>query len=177
MKKILKFLCVALMVFSATLASAQGRYDKGDVLLNAGIGLGYYYAGGVPLQVSAEWAVNDLISVGPYFGYTSYNHNVAFFGEKWRYTFIDIGVRGSYHFNEIFEINNEQVDVYGGAFLGFLISSFSGETFSGYDDPYSGGLRLGIHAGARYYFTEKVAGYGELGYGIAPLSLGVTFKL
>lgn len=176
MKKILTILCAVVLVFSATLASAQGRYDKGDVLLNAGIGLGYYYAGGVPLQVSAEWAVNDVISVGPYFGYTSYNYNWGF-GDRWRYTFIDIGVRGSYHFNEIFEINNEKVDVYGGAFLGFLISSFSGETFTGYNDPYSGGLRLGIHAGARYFFSERVAGYGELGYGIAPLSLGLTFKL
>lgn len=175
MKKILKFLCVAVMVFSATLASGQARYDKGDVLLNAGIGLGYYYAGGVPLQLSAEFAVNDVFSVGPYFGYTSYSYNYGF-GGKWKYTFIDIGVRGSYHFSELFEINNEKVDIYGGAFLGYLISSYSGDN-GVYDDPYGSSLRLGIHAGARYFFSEKVAGYGELGYGIAPLSLGLTFKL
>jgi len=177
MKKILKFLCVAAMIFSATFASAQGRYTKGDVLLNAGIGLGYYYAGGVPLLLSAEFAVNDVFSIGPYLGYTSYNYNYNFGGYKWRYTFLDIGVRGSYHFSELFEIRNEQVDVYGGLFLGYTISSYSGDTFSGYDDPYASTLRLGIHAGARYFFSEKVAGYGELGYGIAPLSLGVTFKL
>ncbi|HEU5146856.1 MAG TPA: hypothetical protein VFT90_09080 [Chryseosolibacter sp.] len=177
MKKILTILFAVALVFSAaTLASAQARYDKGDVLVNAGIGLGYYYAGGVPLQLSAEWAVNDVFSVGPYFGYTSYNYNWGF-GDRWRYTFIDIGVRGSYHFSELFEINNEKVDIYGGAFLGFLISSFSGETFTGYNDPYGGGVRLGIHAGARYFFSEKVAGFGELGYGLAPLSLGLTFKL
>jgi hypothetical protein len=163
------------MVFSASFASGQGRYGKGDVLLDAGIGLGYYYAGGVPLLLSAEFAVNDVFSVGPYLGYTSYNY--GFVGYKYRYTFFDIGVRGSYHFNELFEINNEKVDVYGGAFLGFLVSRYSGDTFSGYDNPYGGGLRLGIHAGARYFFSEKVAGYAELGYGIAPLSLGLTFKL
>lgn len=179
MKKLVKFLCVAVMVFSAGLASGQARYDKGDVLLNAGIGLGYYYAGGVPLLLSGEFAVNDVISVGPYLGYTSYKYNYGFFGSRYdyRYTFLDIGVRASYHFSELFEINNEKVDVYGGAFLGFLISSFSGDSVTGYDDPYSGGVRLGLHAGARYFFSEKVAGYGELGYGIAPLSLGVTFKL
>lgn len=175
MKNIFKFLCVVLLVFSATFASGQGRYDKGDVLVNAGIGLGYYYAGGVPLQVSVEFAVNDVISVGPYLGYTSYNYNWGG-GNRWRYTFLDIGVRGSYHFSELFEIRNEQVDVYGGAFLGYLISSFSGDTF-GYDDPYGSTLRLGIHAGVRYFFNEKIAGYGELGYGMAPLSLGLTFKL
>ena len=165
------------MLFSASYSFGQGRYAKGDVLLNAGVGLGYYYAGGVPLLLSAEFAVNDVFSVGPYLGYTSYNYNWGWGGYKWRYTFLDIGVRGSYHFNELFEIQNEQVDVYGGAFLGFLISSYSGDTITGYEDPYSGGLRLGIHAGARYFFSEKVAGYGEVGYGVAPLALGVTFKL
>lgn len=177
MKKSLKFLCVIALVFSATFASAQARYDKGDVLLNAGIGLGYYFAGGVPVLVSAEFAVNDVFSIGPYLGYTSYNYNWGFGGYRWRYTFFDIGARASYHFSELFEIRNEKVDIYGGAFLGFVISSYSGDEFSGYNDPYSGGVRLGIHAGARYFFSEKVAGYGELGYGIAPLSLGLTFKL
>ncbi|HET9487125.1 MAG TPA: hypothetical protein VFO54_06810 [Chryseosolibacter sp.] len=177
MKNIFKFLCVVVLVFAATFASGQGRYSKGDVLLNAGIGLDHYYGGGVPLVLSAEFAVNDVISIGPYLGYTSYNYNYGFGGYKYRYTFLDIGVRGSYHFSELFEIRNEQVDVYGGLFLGYLISSYSGDTFTGYNDPYGSSLRLGIHAGVRYFFNEKVAGYAELGYGIAPLSLGVTFKL
>jgi hypothetical protein len=176
MKNFFKSLFVIAIVFSATFASGQARYDKGDVLLNAGIGLGYYYAGGVPLQLSGEFAVNDVISVGPYFGYTSYTYNWGFGGGRWRYTFLDLGVRGSYHFSELFEIRNEKIDVYGGAFLGYLISSYSGDDF-GTSNPYGGGLRLGIHVGARYFFSEKVAGYGELGYGIAPLSLGLTFKL
>ena len=168
------------LVFSATFASAQGRYTKGDVLLNAGIGLGYYYAGGVPVLLSGEFTVNDVITVGPYLGYTSYNYNYGWFGSgyRFRYTFFDIGVRGSYHFNELFEIRDEKFDVYGGLFLGYVISSYSGDDFNGaYSDPYGGALRLGIHAGARYFFSENIAGYGELGYGIAPLSLGLTFKL
>jgi hypothetical protein len=176
MKNIVKFLCIIAMVFSVTFASGQARYDKGDFLLNAGIGLGYYYAGGVPLLISGEWAVNDVITVGPYLGYTSYNYNWGG-GNRWRYTFLDIGVRGSYHFSELFEIRDEKVDVYGGAFLGFLVSSYSGDGTGTFDnDPYGGGLRLGIHAGVRYYFSPRVAGYGELGYGIAPLGLGLTFK-
>lgn len=175
MKNIFKFLCVIVIVFSASVASGQARYDKGDFLLNAGIGLGYYYAGGVPLIVSGEWAVNDVITVGPYLGYTSYNYRWAY-GERWRYTFLDIGVRGSYHFSELFEIRNEAVDVYGGLSLGYLISSYSGDDISGAHDPYPDVFRLGLHIGARYFFSEKVAGFGELGYGVAPLALGLTFK-
>ena len=174
MKNILKFLCVIVVVFCASSASAQGRYDKGDVLLNAGIGLGYYYAGGVPLLLSAEWAVNDAISVGPYFGYTSYRYRYL---TNYNFSFIDFGVRGSYHFNELFEIRNEQVDVYGGVFLGYVVSTYPRE-FKDYNlDPYPGKLRLGIHAGVRYFFTQSVAGYAELGAGIAPLALGFSFKL
>lgn len=170
MKKIL-----LLVVFSTILSiQSQAQYDKGDFLLNAGIGLGYYYAGGVPLLVSGEWLVTDKISVGPYLGYTTWNY--GYFTNDYRYTFIDIGGRGSYHFSELFGITNEKVDVYGGVFLGFVVSSFSGDNVPGYVDGYGGGFRTGLHAGARYYFSPKVAGYGELGYGIAPLSIGFTFK-
>lgn len=174
MKNFLKSCCVIAMICFATFASAQGRYDKGDVLVNAGIGLGYYYAGGVPLLLSAEFGVNDAITVGPYLGYTSYNWA---YSTGYRLSFIDFGVRGSYHFNELFEIRNEKVDVYGGAFLGYVVTSYPSE-FRDWDlDPYPGRVRLGIHAGIRYFFSESVAGYGELGAGIAPLSLGLTFKL
>src|SRR5688500_2414045 len=133
MKNFLKFLCVIVMVFSATFVSGQARYNKGDVLVNAGIGLGYYFAGGVPLLLSAEFQLSDVFGIGPYLGYTSYNYNYGFGGYDFRYTFFDIGARGSYHFSELFEIRNEKVDVYGGAFLGFVISSYSGDTFSGYN--------------------------------------------
>jgi hypothetical protein len=31
--------------------------------------------------------------------------------------------------------------------------------------------------GARYYFTESIAAFAQVGYGIAYLTLGVSFKL
>ena len=171
MKTILKSLCVAALVFSATLASGQARYDKGDVLLNLGIGLGYYYGGGgVPLMASLEFAVNDVITVGPYFGYTSRGY------VGYRYTFLDFGVRGSYHFSELFEINNEQLDIYGGANLGYAMSRFTYDNAFYDDNLYPSRVRFGLHAGARYFFSDKLAGFGELGIGLAPLALGLTFK-
>lgn len=170
MKNFFKIVCAFALVFSATFASGQARYEKGDKLLNLGLGLGYYYGnGGVPLIASFEFAASDVITVGPYLSYTSR----GYVGYRW--TFIDFGVRASYHFSELFEINNEQVDVYGGANLGYAVASISN---SSYDNSlYPGRVQLGLHAGARYFFSEKVAGYGELGFGLAPLSLGVTFKL
>lgn len=170
MKKLL-----LLVAFSTIMTiQSQAQYDKGEFLLNAGIGAGYYYAGGVPLIVSGEWFVTDKISVGPYIGYTSWNRGWTTY--DYRYTFIDIGGKGSYHFSELFGITNEKVDVYGGVFLGFVTSSYSGPNSAGYVDVYDGGVRTGLHAGARYFFAPKVAGYGELGFGFTPLQIGLSFR-
>ena len=174
MKTFSKLLLVAAIVFTASFASAQARYDKGDMLLNVGLGLGYYYGGGggVPLMASLEFGVNDVITVGPYFGYTSRGYT------GFRYTFLDFGVRGSYHFSELFEIRNEQVDIYGGLNLGYAVTSIHYDNSMYNDnDLYPSRIQFGLHAGARYFFSEKVAGFGELGFGLAPLALGVTFKL
>lgn len=171
MKKI-----ILLAVFATTISFssvAQANYDKGNFILNAGIGLGYYFAGGIPLQLNGEYFFTDKLSIGPYLGVTSYRYR--YFGDGYTFTFIDFGARGSYHFSELFGITNDKVDVYGGAFLGFLASSYNGPGDLD-NDPYGSTVRAGIHAGARYYFSPKVAGYGELGWGLAPLSLGLTFK-
>jgi hypothetical protein len=169
MKKI-----ILLAVLAMTISfSSMAQYNKGNFILNAGIGLGYYFAGGVPLQLSGEYFFTDKLSIGPYLGFTTYKYR--YFGDGYTYTFIDFGARGSYHFSELFGITNENVDIYGGAFLGFLASSYSGPGDLD-NNLYGSTLRAGIHAGARYYFSPKVAGYGELGYGLAPLSIGLTFK-
>lgn len=172
MKNLSKFLCLVALVSSASLASAQARYEKGDMLLNLGIGLGYYYGnGGVPLIASLEFTASDVVTVGPYFSYTSRGYS------GFRYTFMDFGVRGSYHFSELFEIRNEKLDIYGGANLGYAVSSITYDNATYNDNIYPSRVQFGLHAGARYFFSEKVAGHGELGFGLAPLALGITFKL
>lgn len=169
MKKLFLLATVSLLFSFASNAQQQ----KGNFLLNAGFGVGYYYAGGTTLMVSGEYSVTDNLGIGGYVGHTSWNRAYSVYDYKYR--FIDFGARASYHFNEIFGITNDKMDVYGGGFLGFLVSSYDGPG-SGYVDAYDGGLRLGIHAGFRYYFAPRVAGYGELGAGYVPLSLGLTFK-
>jgi hypothetical protein len=175
MKKLLLLATIILASFAS-----KAQYQKGDFLLNAGLGLGYYYGpgGGVSLLVSGEYAFTDKLTIGGYLGYSTATYNYGFGGYKLNYNFIDFGARGSYHFSELFGITNEKLDIYGGAFLGYVVSSYTynGSTLTGYNDAYGGNVRTGIFAGARYYFAPKVAAYGELGYGIAPLSVGLTFK-
>lgn len=39
-----------------------------------------------------------------------------------------------------------------------------------------GGVAYGLHVGGRYYFTDQIGAYAELGYGIALLNIGLTAK-
>jgi hypothetical protein len=170
MKKLL-----LLTIISVSLSlSSEAQVEKGNFLLNLGIGANYYYAGGVPLMVSGEYAFSDVLSIGPYLSYTSWNR--GYVGNDLNYSFIDFGVRASYHFNEVFKINVDELDIYGGGFLGLVTSNYDYDGPGNYRDDYDGGVRAGIHAGARYFFAPKVAGYAELGVGYVSASIGVTFK-
>src|SRR5690349_17982632 len=124
MKKVVVILSFCALVLSSQNVFAQYKYDKGDVLINAGLGFGNFFAGGVPVTASVEFAVTDAISIGPYLGFTSYRYNG--FGYKWNYNFIDFGGRGSYHFSKHINMNTDKLDLYGAVILGYVVSSYSG---------------------------------------------------
>jgi len=178
MKKsyILSLICVMCLLFAHVDSFGQ-EFQKGDVIISPGLGLGYYYGGGfaVGLTANAEFSITDDIAIGPYFAFTRWDYNYGQ-GYDYAYTFIDFGARGSYHFGKLLKVNTDQFDPYAGAFLGFVSSSYSTD-YAGGNDPYDGGIRGGIYAGARWFFSEKFGAFGEVGVGLYPVTLGVTFKL
>lgn len=177
MKKLFTLLLV--VVFGMTqLVGQKATFEKGTKTVNLGIGFGstYYssfYSSHTPaLSASFEVGVADgiidkgSIGVGGYVGYSS-----ATYTHYWKTTNIVIGGRGSFHYPLV-----EKLDTYTGLLLGYNIYSFK------YDAGYLGssgsssGLLLAWFAGARYYFTDNIAGMAEIGYGISYLTLGVAFK-
>ena len=71
MKKLLSSLfIVALLACASQNAVMAQSYQQGDKLLNAGIGLGTYGAGGLGLGGSFEYGIHDAISVGVLAGYS-----------------------------------------------------------------------------------------------------------
>ncbi|SOD96839.1 hypothetical protein [Spirosoma fluviale] len=158
-------------LFVGTQSFAQYVPDKGSKLLNLGIGVGGYGGigfggGGIAFGGSFEAGVAKNITVGGIASFRSYSGVGSYYS---------IGARGSYHFNELLNMSDEKVDLYGG--LGLIYSGFSykdGFLSSAYN---YGGIDLGLHIGGRYFFSEKVGGFAEVGVGVAPLQLGVTFKL
>jgi hypothetical protein len=174
MKKVFAIFCFSLMLVTAREASAQAELDKGNLLLNAGLGFGRFYGGGVPVAFSAEWAINDAITIGPYFGITTWKY-----ASYYSYTFIDFGGKGAYHFNKHLNLSTDKLDLYGAVMLGYTVSSYNydGPGNIYYDDDYNSGLSAGLVGGARWYFSDKFSVNGEVGYGLAPLYLGISFKL
>jgi hypothetical protein len=175
--KIWSIAIVTVFLFAQnTLAQNKDFNDvKGINLLNAGIGLGsygLYGTGGLPITASFEHGVTDKISAGVNVGYIQRKY-----WHDWKYRYFIFGVRGSYHFNEILNISEPKLDVYGGAGLLYRHYKFvytdNGTT---HDYKSSGGsVDINLHAGGRYTFNDHIGAYAEVGYGISPLQIGVAF--
>ena len=177
MKKLILVLVLVVGLVSLGVNQASAQFAKNDNLLNIGIGVNSYYSGGIPFGASFEVGVTDEISVGGSVDYLSHNYG-SVFGSDWKFTAIYIGARGSYHFNELLNLSNENIDVYGGLTLGYRSFSWSDSAFgTGRVDIYGSGMFLGIYAAGRYYFSEKVGAFLEVGaVGSTNAKLGVAFK-
>ncbi len=153
------------------------EFEQGTNLVSLGVGFGSSFGNftsnsqtpGLSLQYERGiWEVGDedIISLGGYLGYKSFKYNYGGGSVyKWNYTIV--GIRGAYHINSI-EV--EDLDLYAGAMLSYNFLSYTGAgTYNG-----TGGFTA--FGGARYYFTENIAAMLELGYGVAYINLGATFR-
>lgn len=176
MKNSLKQTAIVFMAILFGISWSYGQsFEKGDKLLNLGIGIGSQFvaaggSGGIPpVGLSFEVGINNKISIGAYGGYASTKVDV--FVAEWTYTYIVAAARGSYHF----DVGVEKLDPYAGVILGYNIASAS-TTANNMPEPKVGGPIYGAHAGARYLFTPGMGVFAEVGYGIAWLNAGLTFK-
>lgn len=184
MKKI-TFLLISF--FTCSVASAQ--FEKGDMAVNLGFGVGNYYATGSgfetkipPIVLSGEYFIMENISVGAFLGGSKsvyeyrYPSGYGYNSKEVEYTYFNLGALGNYHF-----VNQEKFDVYAGARLGYVNAKveFSGNISNSVLDGFGAkgsGLLAGAHVGGRYFFTDAFAANAEMGYGIAILQVGATLK-
>jgi hypothetical protein len=180
MKKLLLSLAAVILTLSH-LAAQESTFDKGDKVLNLGIGFGSTYWGGFgysglvpPLSASFEVAILDeliqgkgSVGVGGYVGFSSYK-----WADYYRYSNFIIGPRGTFHYPLV-----DNLDTYAGLVIGYRIhtSTWVGSGTEIGDNASGGPISSGF-IGARYYFSDYFAAMAELGYGIAYLTLGVALK-
>ena len=124
------------------------------------------------LELRMVFLIKGSIGIGGYLGYSSYKWEYSGWG--WKYSNFILGVRGVFHYPLV-----AKLDTYTGLLLGYNIASSkeTGAAIGGYNySASSGGVVGAWFVGARYYFTDKFAVMGELGYGITYLNLGVALK-
>jgi len=186
MKKHL-FLTLAISFGMIVSASAQQpTFLKGDNVVSLGVGLGGYLGTGnwtgtgvkkTPLLTASfdHCIIDNLfdekssIGVGGLIGYKSIK-----WVDYWKSTYFVLGARGTFHYALV-----DKLDTYAGLHLGYDIanSKWIGSGSShGHTTYGASGFSYGFFAGARYYFTDAIAVFAELGYGYSVLNVGVSFK-
>lgn len=172
-KWLMSIFMVAMMMATK---SSRAQEVKGTTYINVGIGVGTFGftgTGGVPLVASVEHGVTDKISAGIYGGMIKRK-----FGTDVKYSYLVFGAKGAYHFNEELNITDSKIDVYGGAALYYRSYKIK---YKDADPQYNakstgGDIGVGFFAGGRYFFAKNAGAFAEVGYGISPLQLGITFK-
>ncbi|AZA48024.1 hypothetical protein EG346_07395 [Chryseobacterium carnipullorum] len=144
-----KLFFVLMMAFLGTTANAQAYTGKGDQKIQLGLSAWGY---GTGVTGTYDYGLNKLVSVGAglnaYFG--DYKDN-----DKDNRVFV-FG-RVNFHLQEALDLPAKW-DIYPGVDVGVLGKDFG----------------IGAHIGARYFFTEKVGVFAEVGNNG---SIGVSFNL
>jgi len=175
MKKVIFLAVMAVMAFSPIYAQ---QFSVGSNAVNLGIGFGTALGGmgtGRPaISASFErgiWEAGPgVISLGGYIGNTGFTYKSG--GEKYTWNYTIIGARGAYHFTGLTSV--PQFDPYGGAMVGYNIVSYSGS--DEFSNAYGSAVEFSLFAGARWFFTENIAAFAEVGYGVSYLNAGISFK-
>ena len=171
-------------------------FDENTKLINVGLGLGKGY---VPLGASGSfnspsfslsyeqpWPQRigpGFLGVGAYLGYQfsrDKTNSNGFYYEH-NYNYIMATGRAAYHWDVL---NSEKAEVYAGSLVGVRIQLYRYETNvvgpTANNNKYSNGGGaypvFSMFAGARWYFAENIAVYGEAGSGVSYLSGGITLK-
>ena len=161
MKKIVLVLLILAVVggaaYSFDLKTFPSPIEKGNFLISPAFNLGgwAYYGLSTGLvvlgpTVAVDYALPIPLMVGLESG-------VIFITQAYTPTLVPIFARVSWHPN--FEVKN--LDTY----LRFKMGgNFAfGDTFSS-GGKWSGGFCVGVNVGARYFFTDSIGVFGELGY-------------
>jgi hypothetical protein len=174
-------------------------FDNGSRILNVGVGFGarryynfnngngYSYRNSPAFSISYEQALQKklgpgYLGLGGYFGFqtSSYKYDYSYYYQhRWNYYLL--AARGVYHPDVL---NWDKGELYGGALIGVRYQSYRFTTNSPdpgvfvnrYNDR-SIWPAYSLFIGGRYYFTPAAAIFGELGWGISYLTLGISLKL
>ncbi len=168
------------------LLSLKAQLREGDNLLGASIGLwttGNTPVFGVSFESNVAGYESGAIGIGGLFRFRGFSENYNN-GDSRSYNFTSLGFQTNYNFNKI---SDGKFVPYLGLTLGYnnVSNTYTNVNHNGVivqqqSNTYNSGVWVWGQVGARYFFSNKVAGNVRLGIGnndFYPLELGVDFKL
>ncbi|MDN4166743.1 hypothetical protein QWY31_14625 [Cytophagales bacterium LB-30] len=196
MKKVY-LLVLALGLVAGNVHAQSNYYQQDKWLVSPGISfglIGYNLVGNwagysrtgslVPVSLSVEKGITDLISAGPYVGFYRWgwkDNGSNIFSQG---TYTSIGGRVSFHLSQFLNdelevgIDASKWDFYGSVIAGFELQSFA--SYNGFDNITDNNVRiiLGPVLGIRYKVAPSLGlflegGRGSFGVG----QFGLTFQL
>ena len=158
MKKVL-FIVFVLIILGNHNSKAQG-FEQGAFMIGATIGQSY----DVLYGFQAEYGISDKIGLG--FD-VSYTDDVPYFT---KYTLVGYLLTGSYHF-----ISQSKFDPFIRGGVGYF--NWSNKSLDTLETAYhKAGIGGVLQVGARYFFSDKIAGKLMFGYPYY-FEIGLEFKL
>ncbi len=187
MKNILnKISLIALIIslFASTTAMADGPVTKGSSVLGFGLGMAnryYGYAGFSPgVKVNFEtgiWQAGPgVVTLGGTFGYTFQRYRYGYiWGSNYDYSWHNfiVAARSAWHHNW----GVDKLDTYAGVSAGVRFNIYDdGDDPNNNIDAFRVYPHFGGFVGACYYFKPSVGVFGEVGYDINFITLGLNFN-
>jgi len=188
MKKIaLAFVSVLMMTFAV---QAQHVFNKENLGINAGLGLGGFYEGGyIPsIEISGEYGVIPtgdigLVSFGGLLGYkySVGSYNLVYYNESYSYSQFELGGRAAWHLRTF---TSDKWDVYAGLGIGAHLTSDNTVEYNYNTEKYETKrtARTGAYSeafvGGRMMTNSGFGLFAELGYSkLSALRIGITFLM
>jgi len=171
-----RFCLIVSLLLIASIGQAQT--DRNDVIINLGVSSGYGYPSslyrsnsGIPaINLSGDYSLNRLLSVGIYSAYTYTFYKFQYpdmpeteYKDVWKGW--DFGIKSAFHFSP-FIVQNEYWDLYVAAFFGYARHSLVFDrkhADNGHLDYHVAEINAGSMLGFRYYLSRNIALYTEAG--------------
>ncbi|GAA4382536.1 hypothetical protein [Hymenobacter koreensis] len=171
-------------------SSATNNFVKGSTAINLGVGLGLgygYYGGSLKATPAMSLSVErgfieglgpGTIGIGALIGYKGYSYDYGGSQYKAKWTNLLVSARGTYHYNIL---ENPKLDTYAGISVGVRMQTWKDTYYDntpGLKDYSSSSAYVtsGFFIGGRYFFTDNIGAFSEIGYDMNYLKLGLTAK-
>jgi len=170
-----KIICLSLVLFLCTAKiNAQEKYGNA---LNLGLGIGYYGINSPALHLNYEFDVFRNFTLAPFITFQSSRTSYSSNGEHYyRQTYIPIGLKGSYYFDELFNAGDKW-DFWAAASLGFALRKTTWEDGQSYGSDIEAPSPIygNLHIGTEVHLSEAVGLYLDVSTGISTIGLGFHF--